>query len=160
MAEYESHGHAHSSKKGIASRQGRIGVMLALTGSFFVVEIVVGYLSNSLALIADSFHMLSDVIALVIAITAIGVAKRTSSERNTYGWQRAELLGALVNSVFLLAMCLSIFIEAIQRFFDPHLEVYIHFHRLYLQCADLLVLFDRQFRCVCWRGYRIDNKSH
>jgi zinc transporter 1 len=120
----DGHGHSHSPR--LFSREVRIGCMLLLTGSFFFVEIVVGYLTHSLALIADSFHMLSDVIALIIAITAIRMAKRPASEKNTYGWQRAELLGALVNSVFLLAMCLSIFIEAVQRFFDPHLEVWNH----------------------------------
>jgi zinc transporter 1 len=60
----------------------------------------------------------SDVLSLVIALWAIKVGTRPSSERNSYGWQRAEILGALINGTFLLALCLSIFMEAIERFFN------------------------------------------
>ena len=78
-------------------------------------ELVVGYLTNSMALVADSFHMLSDVIALVVALVSIRISPREWS-KNTYGWARAEVVGALINSVFLLALCFSITVEAIQRF--------------------------------------------
>ena len=78
-------------------------------------ELVVGYLTNSMALVADSFHMLSDVIALLIALVSIKISPKEWS-KNTYGWARAEVVGALINSVFLLALCFSITVEAIQRF--------------------------------------------
>ncbi|XP_055348929.1 uncharacterized protein LOC129595828 [Paramacrobiotus metropolitanus] len=93
----------------------RISAMLVLTGGFFLVELVVGYATNSMALVADSFHMLSDVMALVVGLFSVRIAKKTS-EKNTFGWARMEVLGALVNAVFLCALCFSIFIEAIQRF--------------------------------------------
>ena len=89
--------------------------MLAMTGSFMLVELVVGHITNSTALVADSFHMLSDVIALLIALVSVKLSPREWS-RNTYGWARAEVVGALINSVFLLALCFSITVEAIQRF--------------------------------------------
>ena len=78
-----------------------------------------GYAVHSLALVADSFHMLNDVLSLCVGLWAVRVANQGSSKMFTYGWQRAETLGALVNGVFLVALCLSIFLEAIQRFVEP-----------------------------------------
>ncbi|KAF4518745.1 hypothetical protein B566_EDAN006148 [Ephemera danica] len=86
----------------------RLVSMFWLTAFFFLVEIVVGYVTNSMALVADSFHMLSDM-----------SPKKWS--KNTFGWARAEVLGALVNAVFLVALCFSITVEACKRFieFEP-----------------------------------------
>ncbi|KAK7098804.1 uncharacterized protein [Littorina saxatilis] len=92
----------------------RLLSMLALTASFFLVEIIVGYVTNSIALVADSFHMLSDVVALIVGFASIRIAK-WPSRKNTYGWVRAEILGALVNAVFLLALCFSILVESLKR---------------------------------------------
>jgi len=92
--------------------------MLSMTASFMLVELIVGNLTNSMALVADSFHMLSDVIALVIAYVSITMSPKEWS-KNTFGWARAEVVGALVNSVFLVALCFSITVESIKRFLDP-----------------------------------------
>ncbi|XP_046573837.1 zinc transporter 1-like [Haliotis rubra] len=92
----------------------RLLTMLGLTGAFFLVEIIVGYITNSIALVADSFHMLSDVVALIVGFSCVRIA-RWPSEKNTFGWIRAEVLGALVNSVFLLALCFSILVESLKR---------------------------------------------
>ncbi|KAJ3271915.1 hypothetical protein HK104_004609 [Borealophlyctis nickersoniae] len=103
------------------SREARLGTLAVLTTSLFIAEIVVGYISGSIALVADSFHMLSDVISLFIAWYSIKLAGKTSYGPNyTYGWQRAEVLGALINGVFLLALCFTIIVEAVQRFVDVH----------------------------------------
>ncbi|EWC45264.1 hypothetical protein DRE_05991 [Drechslerella stenobrocha 248] len=102
------------------SRSARIITLLVIDTVFFFLEIIVGYSVHSLALVADSFHMLNDVFSLIVALYAIRLAKsKTNNSKYTYGWQRAEVLGALVNGVFLIALCLSIVLEAIQRFFDP-----------------------------------------
>ncbi|KAI1732055.1 cation efflux family domain-containing protein [Ditylenchus destructor] len=93
-------------------------IMLVMTFFFFVVELVFGYISHSMALIADSFHMLSDVMALGIAYGCVKIAER-DTKKNTFGWVRAEVLGALINGVFLLALCFTIFIESITRLFEP-----------------------------------------
>ena len=75
---------------------------------------------HSLALVADAFHMLNDVISLFVGLWAVKAANSNSSSKMyTYGWQRAEILGGLVNGVFLVALCLSIFLDAVQRFFEP-----------------------------------------
>ncbi|KAG5519161.1 hypothetical protein PMAC_002249 [Pneumocystis sp. 'macacae'] len=79
---------------------------------------------NSLALITDSFHLLNDIISLVISLWSIKlVLKKNPSAKYTYGWQRAEVLGALINGVFLMAICLAILLEAVQRFFQ-HEEIH------------------------------------
>ena len=78
----------------------RLVTMFGLTSGFFLVEIIVGYVTNSMALVADSFHMLSDIAALLIAFLSVKMAPK-SWDKNTYGWARAEVLGALVNAVFL-----------------------------------------------------------
>lgn len=95
---------------------------MALTLIVFVAELIGGYYSGSLALIADSFHMLSDVLALAIAFYAIKLAEKQNNNvaaRYSFGLQRAEVLGALINAVSLLALCFTISIEAIQRFIEP-----------------------------------------
>lgn len=102
------------------SKSSRIIILLAIDSAFFFVELIIGYAVHSLALVADSFHMLNDVLSLCVGLWAVKVAnQKMSSNMYTYGWQRAETLGALVNGVFLVALCVTIFLEAIQRFVEP-----------------------------------------
>ncbi|KAG5362565.1 Zinc/cadmium resistance protein [Yarrowia sp. C11] len=104
----------------LTSREIRMIALLIIDTCFFLLEAIVGYAVHSLALVADSFHMLNDVFSLIIALWAVRVAKsRGADSKYTYGWQRAEILGALANAVFLLALCLTILLEAIQRLFEP-----------------------------------------
>ncbi|EST05198.1 Cation efflux protein [Kalmanozyma brasiliensis GHG001] len=98
------------------SKETRIITLLVIDVVFFFIEIITGYAVGSLALVADSFHMLNDVMSLIVALWAVKLSTKSSDHRFSYGWQRAEILGALVNGVFLLALCFSIFMEAIQRF--------------------------------------------
>lgn len=103
-------------RKRFCGKTGSVLSMLFMTSSFFLVEIIVGYATNSMALVADSFHMLSDVLSLLIGFFALRYSKRSQrTERNTFGWQRAEVLGALVNAVFLIALCFSILVESLKR---------------------------------------------
>lgn len=95
--------------------------MLSLTFIFFIVEVVVSRITSSLSMLSDSFHMLSDVIALVVALVAVRFAEKTqATNKNTFGWIRAEVMGALVNAVFLTALCFTIVLEAVERFTEPH----------------------------------------
>nr|XP_046229452.1 zinc transporter 1a [Scatophagus argus] len=99
----------------------RLLCMLSLTFGFFIVEVVVSRITASLSMLSDSFHMLSDVIALVVALVAVRFAEKThATNKNTFGWIRAEVMGALVNAVFLTALCFTIVLEAIERFTEPH----------------------------------------
>ncbi|XP_022653479.1 zinc transporter 1-like isoform X2 [Varroa jacobsoni] len=102
----------------MGGRKCRLAFMFALTTAFFLVEITVGYVTNSMALVADSFHMLSDVVSLIVAFMSIKMSPKKWS-KNTFGWARAEVLGALVNAVFLVALCFSIFVESLKRFYKP-----------------------------------------
>ncbi|KAI3364198.1 hypothetical protein L3Q82_011017 [Scortum barcoo] len=99
----------------------RLLCMLSLTFGFFIVEVVVSRMTASLSMLSDSFHMLSDVIALVVALVAVRFAEKThATDKNTFGWIRAEVMGALVNAVFLTALCFTIVLEAVERFTEPH----------------------------------------
>ncbi len=82
-------------------------------------EVVGGILTNSLALLADAGHMASDIGALALSLTAIWLASRPSSSRRTYGFHRAEVLAALVNSLAMIAVAGYVFWEASRRFADP-----------------------------------------
>jgi zinc transporter 1 len=133
----------------------RLSVMLLLTTSFFVVEIVAGYISNSMALIADSFHMFSDAIALVIAFIGVHVSPKKWS-KNTFGWARAEILGALINAVFLCALCVSILIESIKRFLKPDP---LHEPELVL-IVGALGLFINLIGLILFRGHHHGHHHH
>lgn len=101
--------------------RGRLLCMLMLTFMFMVLEVVVSRVTSSLAMLSDSFHMLSDVLALVVALVAERFARRThATQKNTFGWIRAEVMGALVNAIFLTGLCFAILLEAIERFIEPH----------------------------------------
>ncbi|KAH7104585.1 cation efflux protein [Auriculariales sp. MPI-PUGE-AT-0066] len=101
------------------SRSTRIIILLVIDVVFFFVELIAGYAVGSLALVADSFHMLNDVISLIVALYAIKLSQNAANDEYSYGWHRAEILGALVNGVFLVALCCSIILEALQRFVTP-----------------------------------------
>jgi cobalt-zinc-cadmium efflux system protein len=108
-------GHSHGRD---ASRRA-LTLTLALTGAFTIAEVIAGLLTDSLALIADAAHMLSDDLSLGLALFAIWLASRPSSPRRTFGFQRAEILAALFNGVTLVAISAWIFYEAYNRFDDP-----------------------------------------
>jgi len=99
----------------------KIGIVLGISFAFFVVEIAVGFRTKSLALIADAFHYLNDIVAYAIAFIAAYL--HDSGEHTvkfTFAFHRAELVGAFFNGVFLLALAISIFLQSIERF--VHLE--------------------------------------
>ncbi|QRV91038.1 cation efflux family protein [Ceratobasidium sp. AG-Ba] len=81
------------------SRPAKIKILLAIDSVFFLVELIVGYAVGSLALVADSFHMLNDVLSLVVALYAIKLSASGASAKYSYGWHRAEILSALINGV-------------------------------------------------------------
>ena len=97
----------------------RLSVAIAIVALFLVVELVGALLAGSLALFADAGHMLSDLLGLVIALVALGIAARPATDRQTFGYQRAEVFGALANGVILLAVAVYVAIEGVQRLFEP-----------------------------------------
>jgi cobalt-zinc-cadmium efflux system protein len=109
------HGHDHAR---VESRRA-LAVALALTASYTVVEVIGGVLAGSLALLADAVHMLSDNVALALAIVAAWLAAKPATPERSYGYKRAEVLAALANGVLLVALAIWIFVEAAVRLSDP-----------------------------------------
>ncbi|HKX47059.1 MAG TPA: cation diffusion facilitator family transporter [Gaiellaceae bacterium] len=109
------HGHDHGR---VQSRRA-LGGALALTASYTVVEVVGGVLAGSLALLADAVHMLSDNVALAVALIAAWLATKPATPERSFGFKRAEVLAALANGVMLVALAIWIFVEATMRLRDP-----------------------------------------
>ena len=100
-------------------QQRRLRWVLVLTGTFMVVEAVGGWLSGSLALLADAGHMLTDVGALALSLLTAWIAQRPANDSKTYGYLRWEILAALVNGAALFGIAAWVVIEAIQRIQEP-----------------------------------------
>jgi cobalt-zinc-cadmium efflux system protein len=111
------HSHAHEHR--LVGDRRRLGVALALIAGFMVFELVVGILADSLAVLADAAHMLSDAVALGVALVAAWIAARPVSAERTFGSMRAEILAALANGVMLVALAIWILVAAIDRLRDP-----------------------------------------
>ncbi|WP_459814295.1 cation diffusion facilitator family transporter [Campylobacter concisus] len=91
--------------------------------AFMVVEAVFGFLSNSLALISDAFHMLSDAAALFLSLMAFKISEKRANLKKTFGYKRVEIIAAFVNASALVALGIFVIIEAFVRFFsEPQIE--------------------------------------
>ena len=112
------HDHAPSGIRGAGTRR-LLAISLAITSTVMVVQIVGAVLSGSLALLADAAHMFTDAAALVIALIASTVAARPANDRRTFGYQRAEVFGALINGVILIVLSGWVAFEGISRLLDP-----------------------------------------
>lgn len=113
--EHSAHGHAGhmpTSGKGMA-------VAAWLTGVYFVIEMGIGLWTGSVAVISDAFHTFSAVGGVLVAIIAARLAKRPADEHRSFGWYRAELIGALVNGGFLLGMALIVIVMGAMRLAQP-----------------------------------------
>jgi len=112
MAQGHDHGvgNAHSSA---------LQKALALTGTFLIAEIIGAYAFNSLALLSDAAHMLTDTLALAVALIAIRVGRRAADRRRTWGYHRFEILAAAFNASLLFLVAIYILYEAYQRFREP-----------------------------------------
>jgi cobalt-zinc-cadmium efflux system protein len=112
------HEHEHTVNVRNGNRRALV-VVLALTASFTVVEIIGGLLTGSLALLADAGHMLSDNLSLGVALFAAWLAGRPATPEKSFGYRRAEILAALANGVTLVAISIWVFVEAYARFREP-----------------------------------------
>ncbi|TAL44460.1 MAG: cation transporter [Salinibacterium sp.] len=101
-----------------AANRTRLLVALAITATIFVVELVGAAIAGSLALLADAGHLLSDLVGLGIALVATAVAARPATDRQTFGFQRAEVFGALANGLILAGVAIAIAIESVRRLLE------------------------------------------
>ena len=114
------HGHAHGPGHHHHAADARsLGLVAALTGGFLIVEAAGGWLSGSLALLADAGHMLTDFAALVMAWAAVRMARRPADARRTYGFDRVAVLAAFVNGLALFLIAIWIGFEAWERISTP-----------------------------------------
>lgn len=109
--------HTHSKQ---VSNQNLLLIALVLTLGFSGVEGAAAYFANSLALISDAGHMVTDAAALGLALLAQIISRRPPSPKHSFGFGRAEALAAFVNSIVMLALVVWIMVEAISRFYEPH----------------------------------------
>ncbi|HEX2093316.1 MAG TPA: cation diffusion facilitator family transporter [Longimicrobiaceae bacterium] len=116
---HHHHGHGHHHGSAGARNRGPLLATLALSAVYMVAEVVGGWVANSLALLADAGHMLSDVGALALSLFAVWIAQRPATPQRTYGYYRTEILAALANGATLVAISLVIFIEAYHRLAEP-----------------------------------------
>lgn len=99
---------------------GRAMVISAwLTGLYFIAELVIGLWTGSIAVISDAFHTFSAVGGVIVALVATKLARRSADESRSFGWFRAEIIGALVNGGFLLAMAIVVIVMAAMRLSEP-----------------------------------------
>jgi cobalt-zinc-cadmium efflux system protein len=119
------HGHSHGAGalRAGARHQRRLAISFVLIAAFFVVEVVVGFWTNSLALLSDAGHMFTDVLGLGMALAAVQLASRAeqrgSDIRNTFGLYRLEILAAFVNALLLGGVAIWVVVEALLRLGDP-----------------------------------------
>src|ERR1044072_9636837 len=112
-------GHSHGVDLDRTGSKRALKLVLVLTTAFMVAEVVGGLIADSLALLAEAGHMLSDTLALGVALFAAWLAGRRGGPSRAFGFRRAEILAALFNGVSLVAISIWIFIEAGMRFGDP-----------------------------------------
>ncbi len=118
MNSHSSHTHSHL-REAAKQTTSRLSLSLFLTLAFVFIEAGAGYFANSLALLTDAAHNLTDVIALGLSWFAIRLTSQPANARQTYGYHRAGILVALLNSTTLVLISIGIFYEAYQRFLSP-----------------------------------------
>src|ERR1700760_2725921 len=115
-----AHGHAHDhAHGGVTGREKKLIFAFVLTTLMMVVEMVGGFWSGSLALVADGGHMLIDALALLLAVVGAWFARRPADARRTYGYGRLEVLAGFVNALTQFVLVAFIAYEAIMRLFHP-----------------------------------------
>ncbi len=113
MGHDHAHNHSHTANKKTLT------ISLVIITAYMIVEVIGGYLTKSLALIADAGHMLSDAVSLFIALMAFKFSSKVADYGKTYGYKRFEILAAVINGATLIAIAFYIFYEAIKRFQHP-----------------------------------------
>ncbi|MFC0358241.1 MULTISPECIES: cation diffusion facilitator family transporter [Kytococcus] len=113
-----SHHHDHL-PHGAGTHRGRLAVVLGITATVLVTELVGAWVSGSVALLADAGHMLTDLAGLVMALVAAQLARRPATPERTWGWLRAEVLGAGAQALLLLVVGVVVLVEAVQHLVSP-----------------------------------------
>ena len=119
MGHDHGHGIGHGSGTAASRQRGRLTLVLAITVTILAVEVVGGVLAHSLVLIADAGHMAADAAGIGLSLLAVWFANKPASEARTFGYQRAEILAAVVNAVLLFGVGAFILVEAVRHLVHP-----------------------------------------
>ncbi len=147
-----SHDHGHSANRS------RLMIAIAIVSAVLIVEAVGAWLSGSLSLLADAGHMLSDLTGLIVALIATIVAARPATDRQTFGYRRAEVFGALVNGIILVVVAVGVTLGAVGRLIGGEAEVHgtpmlvVACIGLIANTAALLVLRSSAAHSINMRG--------
>lgn len=114
-----NHSHSHGHNHNHNANKKALTISFVLIATYMLVEFVGGFLTNSLALISDAGHMLSDAVALGLSLSALVFGARAATPSKTYGYKRFEILAALLNGVVLILLSVYILKEAIERISEP-----------------------------------------
>ncbi len=150
--------HQHDSHYALRRRNGRELIWaLTITALWFLIELFAGFYTNSLALLADAAHMLTDIAALGLSLFAQRIAFRPATHEKTFGYLRAEILAALANGVFLVVVAIYIFFQAYQRFASvPFVKgvpmLVVALTGLAANCATGALLYRSQGESLNMRG--------
>ena len=117
--EHEHHGHHHHHTHAIEKLSTIYIVAVALNLAFVIVEAVAGIVGNSIGLLSDAGHNLSDVFSLLLAMIALKLASSHATKRFTYGHRKASVLISLLNAIILLVAVGAIIVESVEKFFNP-----------------------------------------
>ncbi|TCP28895.1 cobalt-zinc-cadmium efflux system protein [Scopulibacillus darangshiensis] len=109
------HGHDHTH----GANKKALMISFIITAVYMIIEVVGGIITNSLALLSDAGHMLSDAVSLGVGLAAFTIGEKAANDSKTYGYKRFEILAALFNGVTLILISLYILVEVYQRFIDP-----------------------------------------
>lgn len=119
MGKRHSHHHGHHHHHGEGETEGRLWISIFLNLTITVAEFVGGIISGSLALLSDALHNLNDTSSLGISLIARKISKKKANEDKTFGYQRAEIIGAFINLITLVIIALFLVKEGIERFYNP-----------------------------------------
>src|SRR5262245_61129393 len=110
---------ARDSHSRVASDRRRLYIVLTVDSLYFLAEVAAGWLTNSLALLSDAVHMMTDIAAICLSLLTLWISTRPATAGKTFGYLRAEILGALLNGLFLWVLVVFIWIEAAGRLRHP-----------------------------------------
>ena len=116
---HHGHDHHHHTVTDLSTLNRAFYIGIGLNLFYTIIEFVVGFRVDSLALISDASHNLSDVASLVISLIGMKLAHRTATQLYTYGYKKASILASLINAVLLMYIVIKIFIEAFERLANP-----------------------------------------
>ena len=139
------------------SESRRLKVALAISAVYFFAELIAGFLTNSLALLSDAGHMLSDIAAMALSLFAFRIARRPATDNSTFGYHRIEILAALFNGLALWLIVGVIFAAAYNRLLDPPAVasrgmIVVAVIGLLVNLAAGVILYDPHHRSLNLRG--------